>query len=925
MDNKEAPEIQQNTTTPTSLENSTSLPINFSENPQDGNVVDNSKRQFPEQPESLNESSLSSSITSNHDAEELSPAPPVVTSGDITRSTTEQHSSTTSEVTENGRDGAGKEVSDSVSRKSISSSSSSLTEDVTDPLLRRSTSPPSESEKRVSQMEEELTKMKQAASTGSSSSSSQHKDNNTESRSGNTSTTTVDATSSSMSGTGSDTKLDDGKILSSSLNDVHVESGRIEETVITGGAHETAERLRTSSVSTKLPKKKHAPSAPSSAPVGAPLITLSAPLHRHGSDASSISSSTGKSGKGSDKKKHGRWYQSLYPTYKQRSEELKKLFPLLDASERLLVDHSCALQKDILVQGRLYVSQYHICFYAKILAWETTICTPWKTVTALSKERTAKIIPNALSYTTETGEQNYFTSFGQRDKIFTNLYRIWQGALKEQPMTTAEMWSFVHSQYGDELGLTSDDEDYVQPAYLRSYPEEIAGSAQGDSDEGQAGDVAPSTSRKKDKHHSTASESTGATTPTATTPTATTPVEDMENGVKAGTSSVGDDRSESGSDFVAEDDDASDAPLFIPSLEGQMLIDHEFRIPFDRLFLVLFSESTLLKEMFARRKIMDTEFGQWNLDPTTDCQVRDVKYRISLGPKTIRTVERQTLLKESLTGRLHLVDSVAQNHGAPYGDSFSVVTHYLLYKVVSAGAPASSSLKVSTEVVFRKVNWAVKAVLEKSVMDQLRDYMADLKGRLSLYEAELATGGDAVDGLVEDDKTKLSKKRSTAEMPVLSRLTSVASITPFNTRRTQRASTIDASQVNLEDPTDNPVFVTRAEHYRMKRLIYVILILLLVNVVLYWRLWDWFTFGTGETTASTASCTEGAFCPPRTVKAEQWYWLIDKFSQPKNAPLLKNINEGLIHVLNGMHQISTALEELHTSLSFSESEKVLQQ
>ena len=38
---------------------------------------------------------------------------------------------------------------------------------------------------------------------------------------------------------------------------------------------------------------------------------------------------------------------------------------------------------------------------------------------------------------------------------------------------------------------------------------------------------------------------------------------------------------------------------------------------------------------------MDTEFGQWNLDPTTDCQVRDVKYRISLGPKTIRTEEHQ--------------------------------------------------------------------------------------------------------------------------------------------------------------------------------------------------------------------------------------------------------------------------------------------
>jgi uncharacterized membrane protein len=104
-------------------------------------------------------------------------------------------------------------------------------------------------------------------------------------------------------------------------------------------------------------------------------------------------------------------------------------------------------------------------------------------------------------------------------------------------------------------------------------------------------------------------------------------------------------------------------------------------------------------------------------------------------------------LKESLPGRLHLVDSVAQNHGAPYSDSFSVVTHYVLHKV----STTATRLRVATEVVFRKgrqpkclhnmltvflfffgllANWAVKAILEKGVMDQLRDYMADLS-RLS--------------------------------------------------------------------------------------------------------------------------------------------------------------------------------------------------
>lgn len=30
-------------------------------------------------------------------------------------------------------------------------------------------------------------------------------------------------------------------------------------------------------------------------------------------------------------------------------------------------------------------------------------------------------------------------------------------------MSTVEMWQWVHTCYGDELGLTSDDDDYVAP------------------------------------------------------------------------------------------------------------------------------------------------------------------------------------------------------------------------------------------------------------------------------------------------------------------------------------------------------------------------------------------------------------------------------------------------------------------------------
>lgn len=41
----------------------------------------------------------------------------------------------------------------------------------------------------------------------------------------------------------------------------------------------------------------------------------------------------------------------------------------------LFPDYSCALQRDILLQGRLYLSENWICFYSNIFRWETLVRT----------------------------------------------------------------------------------------------------------------------------------------------------------------------------------------------------------------------------------------------------------------------------------------------------------------------------------------------------------------------------------------------------------------------------------------------------------------------------------------------------------------------------------------------------------------------
>lgn len=104
-----------------------------------------------------------------------------------------------------------------------------------------------------------------------------------------------------------------------------------------------------------------------------------------------------------------------------------------------------------------------MCFHANIFGWETFLTLKWKDVTAITKEKTALVIPNAILITTNS-EKYFITSFAARDRSYLMLFRIWQNALMNKLMSSQEIWQCVHSSYGEKLGLTSDDEDdYIDP------------------------------------------------------------------------------------------------------------------------------------------------------------------------------------------------------------------------------------------------------------------------------------------------------------------------------------------------------------------------------------------------------------------------------------------------------------------------------
>uniref|UniRef100_A0A3Q3GKJ1 GRAM domain containing 1A n=1 Tax=Labrus bergylta TaxID=56723 RepID=A0A3Q3GKJ1_9LABR len=80
----------------------------------------------------------------------------------------------------------------------------------------------------------------------------------------------------------------------------------------------------------------------------------------------------------------------------------------------------------------------------------------------MTKEKTAKLIPNAIQISTDN-EKHFFTSFGARDRSFMMIFRLWQNALLDKSLSPKELWHIVHQCYGTELGLTSEDDDYVSP------------------------------------------------------------------------------------------------------------------------------------------------------------------------------------------------------------------------------------------------------------------------------------------------------------------------------------------------------------------------------------------------------------------------------------------------------------------------------
>ncbi|XP_073177132.1 protein Aster-B isoform X12 [Lepidochelys kempii] len=630
----------------------------------------------------------------------------------------------------------------------------------------------------------------------------------------------------------------------------------------------------------------------------------------------------------------------LSPTYKQRNEDFRKLFKQLPDTERLIVDYSCALQRDILLQGRLYLSENWICFYSNIFRWETLLTVRLKDICSMTKEKTARLIPNAIQVCTDT-EKHFFTSFGARDRTYMMMFRLWQNALLEKPLCPKELWHFVHQCYGNELGLTSDDEDYVPPdddfntmGYCEEIP--VEENEVNDSSSKSSIEAKPEASPLLPKKSITASTLTS--TGSSEAPTSfdgmlpeeeelvESPLEKeltLENIIGDKIEIITPVNSPS-LDFNDNEDiptelsdssethDEGEVQAFYEDLNGRQYMNEVFSFSVDKLYDLLFTDSQFQRDFMEQRRFSDIIFHPWKKEENGN-QSRAILYTITLtnplAPKTATVTETQTMYKASQESECYVIDAEVLTHDVPYHDYFYTINRYTLTRV----ARNKSRLRVSTELRYRKQPWGlVKSFIEKNFWSGLEDYFRHLESELtkteSMYLAEIHR---------QSPKEKMSKqstlrrrKRPHAHLrvPHLEEVLSPVT-TPTDEEVVHRIKHVAGSTQTRHVPEDNSGGFHLQSVSKLLVVISCVLVLLVIlNMMLFYKLWML------EYTTQTLTAWQGLRLPERLPQSQsEWAQLLE--SQQKyhdtelqkwreiiksSVMLLDQMKDSLVNLQNGI-------------------------
>lgn len=374
---------------------------------------------------------------------------------------------------------------------------------------------------------------------------------------------------------------------------------------------------------------------------------------------------------------------------KKRNRDFHNLFKSVPDDDYLIEDYSCALQREILAHGRLYISEGHLCFSSNILGWVTTLVMSFDEIVSVEKRSTALVFKNGLEIST-LHAKHIFASFASRDTTYDLIIKIWKlghphlqsslnGVRLEEPggdrteKVDVESVSATGSQsISGSDGEESDDEEDV---YDEDEDEEDSQAAAPPSD----GPVSESTDKAVSRK-----ASGGLAAP-----------EKQDDGAQAGSP-----------DFPGPathaPTDCGDSATHFEKVMGDDVIP----APLGKVYTMLFgpaSAAWMGRWLTTDQKCTDLQMED-KRGLTEEVKSRNFTYikplNASIGPKQTKCIVTERLEQFDLEKAVTVVVST-QNPDVPQGNTFTVKTKYCL----TWAENNSTRIQINNVIEWTKTSW----------------------------------------------------------------------------------------------------------------------------------------------------------------------------------------------------------------------------
>ncbi|ODQ82238.1 hypothetical protein BABINDRAFT_158874 [Babjeviella inositovora NRRL Y-12698] len=450
-----------------------------------------------------------------------------------------------------------------------------------------------------------------------------------------------------------------------------------------------------------------------------------------------------------------------------RDADFHTLFPEIEPHDRLLDDFSCALSRDILFQGRLYVSERNLCFNSNLLGWVTNLIVPYDEIIGFEKRSTAGLFPNGIAV--ETREVTHtFASFVTRDATYEFLKVIWGKAEKtlegrekiRKPDITGKSSPYEKSderpRFPSHLGLSSHDMSHAllgRDSNLFSNP--IA--SEGSIDEAMRSMIL---SIDGDSASETVQE------------------EVFEVKPGCGYSNVGpDSHAETASSYDWEANNET------------LLASETVEAPPGLVYDVIFGENTAFHREFMTQcdGSAFSAYGKFTESSEVVLE-RHFTYLKALGyaigPASTKCVVVEQVEQLDLNNCVVLV-STTTTPDVPSGNAFSVKTRYIL----TWGPRNTTNMVITYWIEWKARSW-IKGMIEKSTQSGQVDAAGKLVGLLKKK--------------IEDITVKVSR-------PVLTE--TPTAVVPATPRRSSECSTVKAKTLEHVSPPETGALDTFSRNY----------------------------------------------------------------------------------------------------------------